>query len=585
MMTMLRTLLALLALACAGPLRGQSITYADWIASYGLSGPSAEPTADPDADGWANLLEYAFEGLRPTVVDSASSQLATVPTYGWLRRTGQELGDWTWTQDASTRGTGLGGVWHAGIRWTPRSGVTGIRYRPEISYDLTRWYSGRGAVRNEALPGGAVQSVALARNNAYPRYFMRVAVEVAPEVVQPVGGVALSGLSAQALDLGPPVQVARATGPGAASSLQLADLQVERVSSAPSITDYRWDWSPRPTNLSPVALARSSSDPSVIVPDPVDPYLWRGVAPGTATLKLATASSVYTFEVTVSTSSSSTVDVVNDFVPGSLRAHLVSQIDPLLVGKNRASSLALFTTQNHATAQYVRNPSVWAAPYVQQLTAISPWNSAGGTTQAGVLVSPRHILFATHYQPAVGATIRFVGADGTVVDRVLVARQSQANYEQFYPDITVGLLSSDVPPSISFARVLPAGYEAKLPGLDTIPALRVPTLGLDQEEKALVSDLYLITATAESNGALVRHVQPSSPLRAEFFEEKVGGDSGNPSFFIINGQLVLTTVWTYGGGGTGTSINYHRAEINAIMTALGGGYQLTPIDLSGFPSY
>ncbi|MEN9841224.1 MAG: hypothetical protein RL376_1024, partial [Verrucomicrobiota bacterium] len=70
-----------------------------------------------------------------------------------------------------------------------------------------------------------------------------------------------------------------------------------------------------------------------------------------------------------------------------------------------------------------------------------------------------------------------------------------------------------------------------------------------------------------------------------FYEEKIGGDSGNPAFLIINGQLVLLTCWTYGGGGSGTSVHNQKAAINTLMTTLGGGYQLTPVDLSAFPSY
>lgn len=59
----------------------------------------------------------------------------------------------------------------------------------------------------------------------------------------------------------------------------------------------------------------------------------------------------------------------------------------------------------------------------------------------------------------------------------------------------------------------------------------------------------------------------------------VGGDSGNPAFLIIRNKPVLLSVWTSGGAGTGSFVNAWRSDINAAMTTLGGGYQLTSVSL------
>jgi len=40
-----------------------------------------------------------------------------------------------------------------------------------------------------------------------------------------------------------------------------------------------------------------------------------------------------------------------------------------------------------------------------------------------------------------------------------------------------------------------------------------------------------------------------------------------------------------GGGGTDFSAAACHSFVNSAMTALGGGYQLTSFDLSGFPTY
>jgi hypothetical protein len=70
-----------------------------------------------------------------------------------------------------------------------------------------------------------------------------------------------------------------------------------------------------------------------------------------------------------------------------------------------------------------------------------------------------------------------------------------------------------------------------------------------------------------------------------FYRDVIPGDSGSPSFVIINNSAVLLTQWTYGGAGQGDEDVYYAPLINAAMTELGGGYQLTEIDLSAFPDF
>ncbi len=52
-----------------------------WASGYGLTGPTALATADPDGDGAPNLIEYAL-GLNPTFADSNPMQLSQVSVDG-----------------------------------------------------------------------------------------------------------------------------------------------------------------------------------------------------------------------------------------------------------------------------------------------------------------------------------------------------------------------------------------------------------------------------------------------------------------------------------------------------------------------
>lgn len=295
------------------------------------------------------------------------------------------------------------------------------------------------------------------------------------------------------------------------------------------------------------------------------------VGDGDARVIVSTPDAMRAVRVAVARTSSVQTDVFNRFVPGSLGRHCVDAVDSRIVGKTLAIHGPLFSTRNDSTATYVWNAARWCADI--DLTCVSVWNSTGANTRGGTLVSPRHVVFATHYLIAVGATLRFVKADGTVVTRTMTARSSVPGT---YSDLTVGVLDSDVPAGIAFAKVLPVDYDtAKMPGVRN----RVPALKLDQEKKASVADYY------GTNGFWSICLLPTDPQRLAMYEEVVVGDSGSPSFLIVNGGPVLTHVMLFGGPGAGGLFTDNRAGVNAAMTALGGGYQLTDADLSGFTSY
>lgn len=250
-----------------------------------------------------------------------------------------------------------------------------------------------------------------------------------------------------------------------------------------------------------------------------------------------------------------------------------------LKDKNSNVAKPIFSTMNHQSGVYVRNVNGWA--YDLDLTSISPWNSAGGNHLAGTLISPRHIVFATHYQIPVGAKIRFITKDNLVVERTLVNKISKPYTEMYLPDITVGVLDSDVPSSINFAKILPENWGQYIDNykmnIYINPGNQIPCLALDQEEKALVKGVFNL-----GDGGRSHFEQIAKDPYKNFSEDIIPGDSGNPAFMIIDNQLVLITIWTFGGGGSGTFMTGQKNSINEMMSQLGGGYQLTEINLSKF---
>lgn len=263
-----------------------------------------------------------------------------------------------------------------------------------------------------------------------------------------------------------------------------------------------------------------------------------------------------------------------------LANYLITTLEDALADQQPLASAGLFSAQDHSSGTYTRNVDCWAASFVEALTGISPWNSTGSFQRGGILISPRHMLFATHYLPDSGATVRFVKSDNTVVARTISGLSSLSQTGPDYPDFTIALLDSDVPAGIAFAKVLPDDFKDYLPA--DLAAARIPCAATDQEEKLLVQDVATIPLNATGTEYCAMQV-PTSALRLAFYENKIGGDSGNPAFWIIESQLVLLTLWTYGqNGGAGTSVTDFKTEINAAMTSLGGGYSLTEVSLSNF---
>lgn len=383
-------------------------------------------------------------------------------------------------------------------------------------------------------------------------------------------------------DTGALVAVARTVTP-TGTGLYISGDSVYHVASGQStVSDFSWPYTIPPHRKDPPeTVSRFTINSGVIIPATGNDSLWTWQGNGTGALVLQSSlqTCAATGFITAYTGSTSPTYTFVNYDPTSLRYALITGVDARISGLSATASKPIYSTQDHTAGVYVRNTGCWA--YGVDLTPISPWNSCGGQYMAGTLVSPKHVLFATHYQIAAGSTIRFVSTNNTVATRTITGIEALPGYTPYYPDITLGGLDSDVPAGISFATILPASYTGCMPG----GVSRCPALNLDAEEKALVSDLLRLTTASGWNGAMVQNQVPIDNTRIQFYESQIGGDSGNPTCIIVNGKLILLTVATFGGPGYGTNIAYWKDAINTVMANLGGGYTLTEADLSTFATY
>lgn len=399
------------------------------------------------------------------------------------------------------------------------------------------------------------------------------------------------------------IPIERIISSGTSSVSSFVDVDLISVSGSTTITDYLTVVDQSTTTFYPTDIISANSGIILGTQDSIA----SGVSTG-STLLIAKYSDTIFDTQTVSVSGSVGVmsTLFQSYKTNSLAKHISDSIDNRLLNKTPSpTTINIFSTRDDNTNTYIRNSQCWAANL--DLTCISPWNSTGGSQRCGVLISPRHIIFAAHFQINNNATIRFVDANNNVIIRTITNKLTHPNYSNpipFFPDITIGILDQDVPNSISFAKILPLNWNNYLPTLtienDNIAGgFAIPCLYSNQQKKAVITELRSLILPEEytlpppgsipwpENGRFTNTLfrTPTITSRAGFFESIITGDSGSPAFLIINDELVLITVWTFGGAGGGTSLLYFKDDINNMMNTLGGGYQLTEINISTFTNF
>lgn len=229
----------------------------------------------------------------------------------------------------------------------------------------------------------------------------------------------------------------------------------------------------------------------------------------------------------------------------------------------RFSVLLEAATANDIFTSYATDrPSPWAHNFTRRLnfTGVA-WDDSRTAT----LVSPEHVVMAAHYQRPVGSTLIFHDRRGRPQRRVLAAVESLAGVA----DVAVGRLDAPLPDSVRPYRVLPPsdGYGA-LAGCLTVVT--------DQHRKAFLHEI----AGFYGNGISFRFPE-TSRISSHLTKNLIKGDSGNPSFLLVGGELVLIETHTTGGPGAGPFLSSPPvfSAINDALAKLGGGRQLQVVPL------
>ena len=270
-----------------------------------------------------------------------------------------------------------------------------------------------------------------------------------------------------------------------------------------------------------------------------------------------------------------------------------------------------------------RNPDNWMHDLVGA-TGIPPLNNktfpgyVDGAIYGGILLTPRHMMFARHAFIQPNSVIYFYGRDNTKYTRTVTHTASPAptassgGYSQAYGDFYICLLDSDLPSDIEPLKVFPPDLYKYFKPAEFISNTKwfgypndCTFVSTDQEEKSLLKRISTIefgVATGmgfdshpdEFNQAGNSSIDFSSPYDSDlqaWYENAIAGDSGSPNMALIDDELIFMGVTsTTGNFDSITNLRNYNDTNRMIQNAdaaagISTGYSLTQYNMAGFKQY
>ncbi|HVJ45708.1 MAG TPA: trypsin-like serine protease [Luteolibacter sp.] len=204
------------------------------------------------------------------------------------------------------------------------------------------------------------------------------------------------------------------------------------------------------------------------------------------------------------------------------------------------------------------------------------WIPGEGNSRQFALVSPKHVVFARHFLPGIGTTLRFLGSGGTVVDRTITNIQEVLNGSSLPTDLCLLTLSSPLTSADGVAHF--------------------PYLNLSAESAYTNATLTVFGWDAKAGRGTVNGFEDSNIsginttrlMRFRYLKgagnqddaRVVVGDSGSPTFGSAGGNPAILGIHTAAGettffyNGYDSFIPHYIGELNALMA--GEGYRMTP---------
>jgi hypothetical protein len=288
-------------------------------------------------------------------------------------------------------------------------------------------------------------------------------------------------------------------------------------------------------------------------------------------------------------------------VEADLTKHLESQIVSRIDATSPSIGLNIYSYRGEKSyadipsedRPWIRNPDSWTQKGVPlDFTGVAGWNDdvadripnqnhvhwspyTGGAT----LITPRHFVTANHFLLYPGTTVVFFDKEGKPVKRKVVDNYMAGGF--WFQDITIGLLDSDVPNSITNYEIIEANELSRLLQGTVARAFQIPITVFNQNAQAFVrktEDVGVGVSTAIDK------------KKIGYSGNMAYGDSGQPVFLIINNKPVLLSTNLFLDGSFANFGNYIN-DINIAISKLNqrngvtGNYSVKKYDSTCFTKY
>lgn len=176
------------------------------------------------------------------------------------------------------------------------------------------------------------------------------------------------------------------------------------------------------------------------------------------------------------------------------------------------------------------------------------------SSQGGILISPRHMIYTYHYKPGVGKKVTFWNGQQGIVEDVDIFPAQQ------WGDIVIARLKEPILDA-NPVLFLEKDWRKQCPRLGTygppspfLPMENTPLVWVDNGNRVCTSSVSFITEWPGRPNRVVTTV-PENPMIKLKYKDAVPGDSGSPMCFLYGKRFVLSHVITEAGAGPGSWVN------------------------------
>ena len=344
----------------------------------------------------------------------------------------------------------------------------------------------------------------------------------------------------------------------------------------------------------------ASVDPSILSASPTEARLFRHEADGEVAIEatFATNEKVLKRAISRTLAEPTSQKRFSNFLDESAAKHVFTQTHALANGLTfPPQHYRLYSTFDFANNNYIKNADCWAASL--DFSGVSVNKSGSGGVHVLTAITPHHAVGVAHYQPIAGDVIYFCDANNQTV-----ARTIQSVQQVIGTDRVIVRFTQSLPSSIKKYKLLPQNYKSYFPvnaqlesigfRFSNIPCVVVSHYRWDAQWPLQRSGrfAYIYSASTTSGQAdpsgMVYFPAVNEPnALADYNGEPSGirgGDSGAPTFFIINNELIFLASHT-----TPITGAFHADNLPGIQTAIDSlgpsGQTYGTVDLSGFTNF